>query len=173
LHVRCVYFLLKKRYSFCQITQESLQQSQIDTWIDWECIPVGERWWDEIFQAIENANVFMFIISKNSIGSSVCKDEIKHALKNNKRIIPIIVDNLKLDVIKEFAPELPQFNWIVFEKNELFQIKENPEIRSDKPEDSQVAFPKAPQFEAALKKLSKAIHTDWEWVMIETSYYGT
>ncbi|NTW37706.1 MAG: TIR domain-containing protein [Syntrophobacteraceae bacterium] len=68
--------------------REALQQSQIDTWIDWERIPVGERWWQEICEAIENANVFMFIISLNSIGSNFCKDEINHALKNKKRIIP-------------------------------------------------------------------------------------
>ncbi len=158
----------RKDIAFARLIQESLQQSQIDTWIDWERIPVGERWWNEICQAIENSNIFMFIISKNSIGSSVCKDEIDHALKNNKRIIPVIVDNLKPEAIKEFAPALPQFNWIIFERDQLFRIEENPEVRSDKPEDSQVALPKLPQFEEALVRLSKAIHTDWEWVKFHT-----
>jgi WD40 repeat protein len=158
----------RKDIAFARLIRESLQASQIDTWIDWERIPVGERWWDEICQAIENANVFMFIISKNSVGSSVCKDEINHALKNNKRIIPIIVDDLQPEAIKEFAPDLPQFNWIIFERNQLFRIEENPEVRSDKPEDSQVALPKLPQFEEALGRLSKAIHTDWEWVKYHT-----
>jgi WD40 repeat protein len=158
----------RKDIAFARLIRESLQESQIDTWIDWERIPVGERWWDEICQAIENANVFMFIISKNSIGSSVCKDEINHALKNNKRIIPIIVDDLGPEAIKEFAPDLPQFNWIIFEKDQLFRIEENPEVRSDKPEDSQVALPLPPQFEEALGRLSKAIHTDWEWVKYHT-----
>jgi len=158
----------RKDIAFARLIRESLQQSQIDTWIDWERIPVGEKWWDEICQAIENANVFMFIISKNSIGSSVCKDEINHALKNHKRIIPIIVDNLKPEAIKEFAPDLPQFNWIIFERDQLFRIEENPQVRSDKPEDSQVALPKLPQFEEALGRLSKAIHTDWEWVKYHT-----
>jgi WD40 repeat protein len=158
----------RKDIAFARLLQTSLKQSQIDIWIDWERIPVGEKWWDEICQAIENANVFMFIVSKNSIGSSVCKDEINHALKNNKRIIPIVVDNLKPGVIKDFAPELPQFNWIIFEKNQLFQIQDNPEIQTDRPEDSQVALPKAPQFEKALELLSKAIHTNWEWVKFHT-----
>jgi len=123
----------RKDIAFARLLRESLQQSQVDTWIDWERIPVGEKWWTEICEAIENANVFMFIISRNSIGSSVCKDEIKQALKNNKRIIPIIVDELKPDVIKEFAPELPQFNWIIFARDHIFHIEENPEkpIRED------------------------------------------
>jgi WD40 repeat protein len=158
----------RKDIAFARLLRESLQQNQIDTWIDWERIPVGERWWDEICQAIENANVFMFIISKNSIGSPVCKDEINHALKNNKRIIPVIVDALQPEAIKEFAPDLPQFNWIVFQKDQLFRIEENQEVRSDKPEDSQVALPKLPQFEQTLEKLSQAIHTDWDWVKYHT-----
>ncbi|OGN72249.1 MAG: hypothetical protein A2X25_00880 [Chloroflexi bacterium GWB2_49_20] len=158
----------RKDIAFARLLQESLQHNQIDIWIDWERIPVGERWWDEICQAIENANAFMFIISKNSMGSPVCRDEINHALKNNKRIIPIIVDDLKPEAIKDFAPDLPQFNWIIFERNQLFRIEENPEVRSDKPEDSQVALPKLPQYEEALEKLSKAIHTDWDWVKYHT-----
>jgi len=63
----------RKDIAFARLIQESLQQSQIDTWIDWERIPVGERWWNEICQAIENSNVFMFIISKTSIGSSAAR----------------------------------------------------------------------------------------------------
>jgi WD40 repeat protein len=158
----------RKDIAFARLIRESLQQSQIETWIDWERIPVGEKWWDEICHAIEDANVFMFIISNTSIGSPVCKDEIDHALKNHKRIIPILVDNLKPDAIKKFAPELPQLNWIIFERDQIFRIEKNPEIKSDKPEDSQVALPLPPQFEGALGKLSKAIHTDWEWVKYHT-----
>jgi WD40 repeat protein len=158
----------RKDIAFARLLQESLQQSQIDTWIDWERIPVGERWWDEICRAIENANVFMFIISSHSIGSSVCKQEIEHALKNNKRIIPLILDELTTEAIQEFAPDLPKFNWIIFEKDRLFRIEENPQVQSDKPEDRQVALPKAPQYAEALEKLGKAIHTDWEWVKVHT-----
>ena len=158
----------RKDIAFARLIRESLQQSQIDTWIDWERIPVGEKWWSEICEAIENANIFMFIISKNSIGSPVCRDEINHALNNHKRIIPIIVEDLKPDAIKEFAPDLPQFNWIIFERNQIFRIEENPEVQSDLPEDRQVAMPKLPQFEEALAKLSTAIHTDWEWVKYHT-----
>jgi hypothetical protein len=158
----------RKDIAFARLIQESLQANDLDAWIDWDRIPVGEKWWLEICQAIENANVFMFIISKTSIGSSVCKDEINHAIKNNKRIIPIIVDNLKPESIKDFAPGLPQYNWIIFEKDRIFQIEENPEVKTERSEDNQVALPKLPQFEDALEKLSQAIHTDWEWVKYHT-----
>jgi len=158
----------RRDIAFARLIREALQESEIDTWIDWERIPVGERWWQEITQAIENANVFMFIISKHSIGSKVCRDEIDLALKNHKRIIPILVDELSAEDIQAFVPELPQYNWIIFQRDQIFSLEEIPTAEGDQPEDSQVALPKRPQFEEALVRLNTAIHTDWEWVKFHT-----
>ncbi|MEI7845038.1 MAG: TIR domain-containing protein [Chloroflexota bacterium] len=158
----------RKDIAFARLIHASLQQNKIDTWIDWERIPIGEHWWREICLAIENANVFMFIISNNSIGSPICKDEIDLALKNHKRIIPIIVDDLGPEVVGRFVPDLTKINWIIFERDHVFQVEERPEIQSEKPEDRQVALPKPPQFEKMLEKLSAAIHTDWNWVKYHT-----
>lgn len=159
----------RKDIAFAKLIRQALQSSDLDTWIDWERIPVGENWWREICQAIAESNVFMFIISRNSIGSPVCKDEINEALNNRKRIIPIIVDDLSPDAVRAFAPDLPQINWIAFEQDHIFQLTENPEVVSDRPEDRLQAFPRLPQFEQALAKLSTAIHTDWEWVKFHTT----
>jgi WD40 repeat protein len=158
----------RRDIAFARLIREALQESEIDTWIDWERIPVGERWWQEITQAIENANVFMFIISNHSIGSDVCRDEIDLAIKNHKRIIPILVDELSAEEIQAFVPELPQYNWIIFQRDQIFTLEETPGAKADQVEDSQVALPKQPQFEDALTKLNTAIHTDWEWVKYHT-----
>ena len=158
----------RKDIAFARLLQKSLQQNQLDIWIDWERIPVGQKWWKEICEAIASANVFMFIISKTSISSTICKNEIDEALKNNKRIIPIVVDDLKVETIKEYIPDLPQFNWIIFQKDHIFKIEENETKSSNKPEDNEVALPKLPQFEEALQDLSRAIHTDWDWVKFHT-----
>jgi hypothetical protein len=158
----------RKDIAFARLIRQALQQSQIDTWIDWERIPIGARWWQEICEAIQKASVFMFIISKASIGSSVCKDEINEALKNHKRILPILVDELQPAAIKAFMPDLPQFNWIIFERDHSFHLEEYPSASAENMEDCQVAVPKLPQFNDALVKLSKAIHTDWDWVKYHT-----
>jgi hypothetical protein len=158
----------RRDIAFARLIREALQQSQIDTWIDWDRIPVGERWWQEITEAIEGANVFMLIISRNSLGSKVCRDEIELALKNHKRIVPILVDQLKPEEIAGLAPDLPQFNWVVFERDHIFRLEVDPAAASEKPEDREVALAKMPQFEEALRKLSVAIHTDWEWVKYHT-----
>ena len=158
----------RRDIAFARLIREALQASQLDTWIDWDRIPVGERWWQEITEAIEGANVFMLIISRNSLGSKVCRDEIDLALRNHKRIVPILVDQLAPEEIAGLAPDLPQFNWVVFERDQIFRLEVDPGASSDKAEDREVALPKLPQFEEALRKLSVAIHTDWEWVKYHT-----
>jgi WD40 repeat protein len=158
----------RRDIAFARLLREALQQSEIDTWIDWERIPVGERWWQEITEAIEGANVFMLLISRHSVGSRVCRDEIELALKNHKRIVPVLVDQLTPEEIGALAPDLPQFNWVVFERDQIFRVEADPSATSDKAEDREVAFPKLPQFQEALAKLSVAIHTDWEWVKYHT-----
>lgn len=158
----------RRDIAFARLIREALQQSQIDTWIDWDRIPVGERWWQEITEAIEGANVFMLIISRNSLGSKVCRDEIELALQNHKRIVPILVDQLTPEEIAGLAPDLPQFNWVVFERDHIFRLEVDPAASSEKAEDREVALAKLPQFEEALRKLSVAIHTDWEWVKYHT-----
>ena len=158
----------RRDIAFARLIREALQQSQFDTWIDWDRIPVGERWWQEITEAIEGANVFMLIISRHSLDSKVCRDEIDLALRNHKRIVPILVDRLSPEEIATLAPDLPQFNWVVFERDQIFQVEVGAGANAGKPEDAEVAFPKMPQFEEALRKLSVAIHTDWDWVKYHT-----
>ena len=158
----------RRDIAFARLIREALQQSDIDTWIDWDRIPVGERWWQEITGAIEGANVFMLLISRNSIGSKVCRDEIELALANHKRIVPLLVDQLTPDEIAGLAPDLPQFNWVVFERDKIFRLEVDPNASSEKAEDREIALAKMPQFEEALRKLSVAIHTDWEWVKYHT-----
>jgi hypothetical protein len=34
----------RKDIAFARLIQESLQESQVDTWIDWEQIAIGEKW---------------------------------------------------------------------------------------------------------------------------------
>ncbi len=158
----------RRDIAFTRLLFTSLQGSGLDTWIDWERIPIGERWWMEIQQAIENANLFIFIISKHSIGSNVCRDEINIALNNNKRIIPIIIDNLGRESIGKFVPDLKKIQWIIFQNGDTFELNDTKEGKTDQQENEAIATAKRPQFDEAVKKLNAVIHTDWEWVKYHT-----
>ena len=157
----------RKDIAFARLLNEALGQSQLETWIDWARIPVGEKWWDEICAAIEQASIFLFIISRHSVGSEVCKQEVDQALGHNKRVIPVIVDDTPEAAIREFVPDLTAINWIIFRQDDVFQIEPRPGENLP-PEEQRAALAREPQFRQALEKLNAAIHTDWAWVKAQT-----
>ena len=61
-----------------------------DIWVDWEGIPLSADWMAEITKGIQASNVFIFVISPDSVASEVCKKEIEIAVESNKRFIPIL-----------------------------------------------------------------------------------
>lgn len=117
-----------------------LAESKLDTWIDWKSIPKGEKFEHEIYQGIEGAAVFLFLISPNSVQSEWCQKEISHALRNKKRIIPILIKDTDESSIPGGISER---NWI--------HCREN---RDD--------------FNKAITEILSTIHTDYEWVKYHT-----
>ncbi|HNH03878.1 MAG TPA: TIR domain-containing protein, partial [Anaerolineales bacterium] len=125
----------RKDIDFAKRLTSELQKSELDFWVDWEGIPPTVDWWREVEKGIEEADVFLFLISPDSVASKVCGQEIEHAAKNGKRLIPLVVR----DIRGEEAPNhLRHLNWIFFRESD--------------------------DFEASLKKLLEGIHTDYEWV---------
>ncbi len=125
----------RKDIEFAKQLTAELQKSSLDFWIDWEGIPPTVDWWREIEKGIEEADIFLFLISPDSAASKVCGQEIDYAIKNAKRIIPIVVRDIKAD---KTPTQLSHLNWIFFRKDD--------------------------DFDAAVKKLMTAIQTDYEWV---------
>src|SRR5512134_2158060 len=96
---------------------ESFRSIQQDVWVDWESIPPAVDWLEQIFRGIEEADAFIFLISPDSIASEVCKVEINHAAKNNKRIIPVVLR----DVHPKDTPEsISKLNWTFMRTTDNF-----------------------------------------------------
>src|SRR5512144_930675 len=114
---------------------EALKGQELDFWIDWEGIPPTVDWWQEIQKGIEEADIFLFLISAHSCSSKVCRQEIEHAVRNGKRLIPIVVRDA---AAAEVPAELGHLNWIF--------LREADDFRSN------------------FDKLLTAIKTDYEWV---------
>jgi hypothetical protein len=115
-------------------------------WMDWEDIPLSADWWAEITTAIESAETFIFIISPTSVRSTVCYKEIDHAVKNNKRIVPI----LHIDVVEESDrekehPTIKDLHWLMFRETD--------------------------DFEKSLNELITVLSTDLEHVHKHTQYF--
>lgn len=122
---------------FAKRLNNALQKDGYDVWIDWEDIPKATNWLNEIYSGIETASAFILIVSEHSLKSEVCNDEIAHARKFNKRIIPIIrqvptPDTEKLvnqawegatwgGIARDNWQNTRKLNWLMFHDDNHFQ----------------------------------------------------
>ena len=87
---------------------ESFKSMGEEVWVDWESIPPAVDWLEQIFRGIEEADAFIFMVSPDSIISEVCKVELGRAVQNNKRIIPIVLRDVKP---QDTIENIRKLNW--------------------------------------------------------------
>jgi WD40 repeat protein len=131
----------RKDIAFARRLHAGLRESELETWIDWQDIPPSSDWMAEVYVAIEQADAFIFIISRDSVASEVCSREITHAAQNNKRLIPIVIEDI---APRQVTPRLAALNWIFFREED--------------------------DFDASVQSLVHAIQTDQGWVKAHTRY---
>ena len=118
----------------------ALEGRRVDAWVDWEDIPPSADWWREVCAAIEATDAFVFLISPESVASRVCTDEVLHAVRHGKRLIPVVCHD-----IGELPPALDavrRINWIF--------------LRATDP------------FERGVSLVMTAVDTDLDWVRAHT-----
>lgn len=126
----------RKDIDFARRLTESFAAKDFDAWVDWQDIPPSVDWMQQIQMGIEQADIFLYIVSPDSITSEVCSREISHAVLNGKRIIPIIAREFETTR----APQtISHLNWIFFSRSQDI-------------------------FEEAFEKILTSIHTDYAWV---------
>jgi len=122
----------RKDKAFVKNIYDALAIDDRNIWVDWEDIPPSNDWLDEIHKGIEQSDCFIFVLSPDSIKSEVCNWEVDHAVKNGKRIIPVVCRDVDY---REVRKELASLNWIFFR-------------------------PDGDDFNAAMKLLLKALDND-------------
>ncbi|MDX1378188.1 MAG: toll/interleukin-1 receptor domain-containing protein, partial [Anaerolineales bacterium] len=114
---------------------DALKDMGHDVWVDWESILPASDWLEQIFHGIEGADAFIFLVSPHSIKSEVCSVEVGHAVSNNKRIVPVVIRQVKPEDTNE---EIRKRNWIFLRRGD--------------------------DYEAGLTNIKDAIELDFEWV---------
>src|SRR5579883_2361096 len=113
----------RKDKAFVQRLHDALKAHDRDTWVDWEGIPLTADWWQEIQRGIEGAQTFAFVLSPDSVASKVCRDEIDHAIANNKRLVPIVHrEGFELDKTISAHEAINRHNWLFFREQDDFAI---------------------------------------------------
>lgn len=112
----------RKDKEFMRRLHTSLAAIERDVWVDWEDIPLTADWWKEICNGIEAADTFIFVISPDSVRSEVCRNEITHAVTNNKRFVPILLRPIVESGDQEaMHPAISSHNWIYFQDDANFE----------------------------------------------------
>jgi hypothetical protein len=111
----------RKDSDFMRRLHEALTAHKRDIWVDWEDIPLSADWWKEICAGIEAAEAFMFIISPDGVRSEVCQKEIDHAVSHNKRIVPVLRQELSAEDQPRLHPAIRSHNWIFFREQDDFE----------------------------------------------------
>jgi WD40 repeat protein len=129
----------RKDKEFVRRLDEALKRREREAWVDWEGIRPTEEFMGAIYGAIEAADTFVFVLTSDSISSTVCGLEIAHAAKHNKRLVPIVSRDVDASKVPE---ELARLNWILCRESD--------------------------DFEAAVETLVTALDTDLDWIRAHT-----
>jgi hypothetical protein len=108
----------RKDKEFAEKLVRALEADGRDVWIDFDDIPFASEWWEEICNGIDLSEATIFIISPDSLESKVCGMEVNYAIKNHKRLIPILYREVK-DV--PIPADVSHLNWISFNESAVFE----------------------------------------------------
>src|SRR5436190_5961877 len=129
----------RENRNFVHRLDESLKSRGREAWVDWEGIRPTEEFMQAIYGAIEAADTFVFVITPHSVASVVCGREIAHAVAHNKRMVPIVAQDVDAAAVPE---PLAKLNWIFCREDD--------------------------DFENATDALISALDTDLKWVHAHT-----
>jgi hypothetical protein len=102
---------------FVRELYDALIRLNRDIWVDWQDIPATAEWLAEVYLGIRDADNFVFVISPESCISETCGKELDHALKNNKRLIPILHREVAIRAVPE---ALAKLNFIYLRDSDNF-----------------------------------------------------
>lgn len=86
-----------------------LEAAGCTAWLDQQGIPPSAEWMREILGAIESADCFVYVVSPDAVASEVCALELRHALDNHKRILPVLRRPAAPGTL---APEIDRLQWV-------------------------------------------------------------
>jgi hypothetical protein len=98
----------RKDKDFVRQLHDAFAKLQRQAWVDWQ---------QEIYAGIEGADNFLFVITPDSVVSDACQNEVAHAAKNNKRLIPVLRRSVPA---AEIPQELAKINFVYFRESDPF-----------------------------------------------------
>lgn len=101
---------------FVEELSKRLQKAGVSIWRDVEQIHPGDNWLLSIQNALDDSSAYLYILSKNSTKSEWVLFEHSIAANQNKKIIPILIDDSK-DIFSDIPAPLKNRQWIDLSKD--------------------------------------------------------
>ncbi|MGG6293529.1 toll/interleukin-1 receptor domain-containing protein [Leptolyngbya sp. AN02str] len=109
----------RRNKAFVKTLANTLKKRGREVWVDWDSIPFGTDWWEEIKRGIEVADTFIMVLSPDSVASEVCGRELEHAIQHNKRLLPLVCQDVQP---QDVHAELSKINWVFLRPTDDFDI---------------------------------------------------
>ncbi len=129
----------RKDLAFAQMLVDALGERGFDAFLDKTDIAPGEPWKERLGGLIAAADTVVFVISPDSVASSVCAWELEESARLAKRLIPVVARRI---ADADAPPALGRLNWVFCAEGD------------DK--------------DAALAALESSLRTDLPWVREHT-----
>jgi hypothetical protein len=114
-----VFISYSRRESpFVDVLLDALEDEGVEVWVDYHSLIPAKPWLDQILEGIRQADVFLLIVSKDSMSSENVRSEYQVALDQKKRIILIIFEAVSLPA------SLQTFEWIDMRSSFNKRVKE-------------------------------------------------
>ncbi|NES19703.1 MAG: TIR domain-containing protein [Symploca sp. SIO3E6] len=102
--------------AFATKLQTRLEEQGLQVWFDFNDIPLGVDFQNEIDDGIEKARHFLFVIAPHSVNSPYCLKEIELAIKCHKRIIPLLhVEEISQETWQQRNPQGTIEDWEAYQ----------------------------------------------------------
>ena len=97
--------------NFVERLSAALKFAGVQTWTDVENIAAGANWQNEIEKGLLQAQVFLYVASRNTSTSKWMEQELAAFMQGAGRVIPIIIDDQGPATL---PPLLQQYQWVDF-----------------------------------------------------------
>lgn len=73
-----------------------LRAAAVDVWLDQLDIQPGDTWDQAVEQALKRCDTLLVVLTPRSVASRSVMDEVSYAIEENKRILPVLLENCEL-----------------------------------------------------------------------------
>jgi hypothetical protein len=77
--------------------RDDIERARRDVWFDRE-LEGGQAWWDTILGQIRSCELFVFLLSPDSVRSKACRAELGYAVALGRPLLPVMARDVNIDL---------------------------------------------------------------------------